>query len=273
MQLEKITKMARDIRKDIVEMTYHAGASGAHIGGALSSADVLAVLYGSVMKVAPDRATDPNRDRFILSKGHSSVGLYAALHRAGFLTEEELNTFEKNGSFLPAHSVMKIEKGIELSSGSLGIGLSFGIGEALHAKRKGLDYKVYVLLGNGECNEGCVWEAVTLAVQLKLDNLYLIIDDNKQQLDGESERILRITSLPDVLSQFGFETYRVNGHHIHELLEKFEQAGKKEAPIAIVMETVKGKGVSFMEQNPVWHHNRISQEEYEKAKKEIEAND
>lgn len=272
-QLKKLIQLAHAIRKDIIEMTYQAGPSGAHIGGALSSADVLAVLYGAVLHISPDKTMDEKRDRFILSKGHSSVGLYAALHQTGFLTDEELHTFEKDGSFLPAHSVINVEKGIELSSGSLGVGLSFGIGEALCAKKKGLDYNVYVLMGNGECNEGCVWEAVMLAVQLKLNNLYMIIDDNKQQLDGASEAILRVASLPDVLQQFGFETYRVNGHDLSKLLEVFEQAGKKERPVAIILDTIKGKGISFMEQNPIWHHNRISKEEYEMARKELEIDD
>ncbi len=273
MQLENLTRMACNIRKDIIEMAYRAGAAGAHIGGALSSADVLAVLYGSVLNITLDKITDLNRDRFILSKGHSSIGLYAALHCAGFLTDEDIATFEKDGSILPAHSVIKLEKGIELSSGSLGIGLSFGIGEALFAKRKGLDYKVYVLMGNGECNEGCVWEAVSLAVQLKLDNLYMIIDDNKQQLDGISKSILHVESFSEILNQFGFETYKVNGNKICDLLSIFEKSGSKGVPIAIVMDTIKGKGVSFMENNPIWHHNLISREEYENAIKEIELND
>lgn len=265
--------MAEAIRRDIVEMTYHAGPSGSHIGGALSCADVLAVLYGSVMNIHPETADAPGRDRFILSKGHSSVGWYAALHQSGFLTDEDMASFECNGGFLPAHSVMNIGKGIELSSGSLGIGLSFGIGEALNARRRGLDYKVYVLMGNGECNEGCVWEAVMLAAKLKLDNLFMIVDDNKQQLDGASERMPGASDLAGTLEKFGFEAYRVDGNSVQELLEVFGRSGRKNAPVAVVMDTVKGKGISFMENDARWHHSRITQEEYEQAVKEIEADD
>lgn len=270
-KVEQAGRMARAIRKDILTMTYDAGAAGAHVGGALSCADALAVLYGGAMQVSPERAEHPCRDRFILSKGHSSVGWYAALHQRGFLTEEEIQSFEKNGDFLPAHSVINLKKGIELSSGSLGLGLSFGIGEALNAKRKGLSYKVYVLMGNGECNEGCVWEAVMLAAKLGLDNLFMIVDDNKQQLDGESEEILGIKDLEKKLGKFGFESYRVNGRCVRDLVEIFEKAGGRGMPVAVVMDTIKGKGVSFMENNPAWHHNHLTEQEYEQAIREVEA--
>lgn len=272
-KIKKLEKLAQSIRKDIVEMTYHAGAAGSHIGGALSCSDVLAVLYGEILNCTKENAMAAERDRFILSKGHSSIALYAALHQSGFLTDNEITTFEANGGFLPAHSVMNIEKGIELSSGSLGLGLSFGIGEAVSAKKKHLGYKVFVLMGNGECNEGSVWEAVTLASHLHLDNLYMIIDDNKQQLDGMSEHVLSLDNLSNVLEMLGFESYKVNGHCTEDLLQVFEKSGKQNKPVAIVMETVKGKGISFMENNPEWHHNKLSRERYESSMKEIEKND
>ena len=262
--------MARKIRKTTIEMAYHAGAAGVHVGGVFSCAELLAVMYGKILNIHPSNPTDPNRDRFILSKGHSYAGLYAALYHAGFLSEEELATFENDGGMFPAHSVKNIEKGIELSSGSLGLGFSFGIGEAISGRKKGLDYHVYVLLGNGECNEGSVWEAAMLAVHQKLDHLYMIIDDNHQQLDGDSEQILQIKNLPSVLREMGFETYLVNGHNIPQLLEVFEHSGGKGKPVAIVMDTVKGKGISFMENNPKWHHARMQHDEYEQAIKEID---
>lgn len=273
MLYKQVEKFAQAMRQDMVEMTYRAGAAGAHIGGALSSADVLAVLYGAVLQQSPTDPLNPNRDRFLLSKGHSAIALYAALHQAGFLTEEERNHFGEDGSFLPAHTVLNLEKGIELSSGSLGMGLSFGIGEALYGKKKGLTYKVYVLVGNGECNEGSIWEAISLAAQLKLDHLYLIIDENHQQLDGESKEILEISSFPAILESFGFEVYEREGHAIKELLEVFGQAGKKGKPVAILLHTKKGKGISFMENQPMWHHNRLTKETYEQARRELEEND
>lgn len=269
-KVQQLEGMARNIRKGIIEMTYCAGAAGAHAGGALSSAEVLAVLYGQVMNISSEKPLDAVRDRFILSKGHSAVGHYAALYEVGFLTKEDIKTFEKNGGMFPAHSVKNEEKGIELSSGSLGIGLSFGIGEALAARKKGLNYKVYVLMGNGECNEGCVWEAIMLASQLKLDNLVVIVDDNKQQLDGNSEHIVRVPNLASTLEGFGFESFLVDGHDIESMVTTFAQAGRKKKPVAIVLDTVKGKGVSFMEGNPTWHHSRLQQDEYDMALKEIE---
>ncbi|MCI8455405.1 MAG: transketolase [Lachnospiraceae bacterium] len=269
----KLQAMAKKIRETIIEMTYHAGTAGAHVGGALSCADLLAVLYGDVMKIDAQNPFLENRDRFILSKGHSSVGHYAALYAAGFLSAEDIQSFESNGGAFPAHSVKNVEHGIELSSGSLGLGLSFGIGEALAARKKGLDYKVYVLLGNGECNEGSVWEAVMLAAQLKLENLYMIIDDNGQQLDGISESILRIPNLYETLQSMGFETNSVDGHSIGNLLHAFTSSGKQNKPVAIIMNTIKGKGVSFMENNPMWHHARLQTEEYERAMEEIGRDD
>lgn len=269
----ELQAMARKIRKTILEMTYHAGAAGAHVGGALSCADLLAVLYGEVMRIDAKNPSAEHRDRFILSKGHSSVGHYAALYAAGFLDDEDIQAFESNGGAFPAHSVKNVDRGIELSSGSLGLGLSFGIGSALAARKKGLDYKVYVLLGNGECNEGSVWEAVMLASQLKLSQLYMIIDDNKQQLDGMSETILRMPDLCGTLRSIGFEACSVNGHSIGELLHTFTESGKQDKPVAIVMNTMKGKGVSFMENNPMWHHAHLKKEEYEQAMEEIGKDD
>ncbi|MCI8756822.1 MAG: transketolase [Oscillospiraceae bacterium] len=271
-KIQRLRILSNKIRKDILELTFHAGKNGAHIGGAFSSAEILAVLYGEILKVSPELPYGPERDRFILSKGHTAVGLYAALFEKGFLTQSDFESFEKNGGILPAHCVENQEKGIELSSGSLGMGLSFGVGCALSGKRTQASYRVFVLMGNGECNEGCVWESVMLAAQQGLDHLVAIIDCNKMQLDGNSQQIIDLFNLDQIFLSFGWNMFRLNGNKVEELLNVLENIPKNGKPTVLIADTVKGKGCSFMEGIAEFHHAVITQEQYDLAIKELENN-
>ena len=223
-------ELAKNIRKNILFAAYNAGASSAHVGGALSVADIFAVLFGELVKINPKDPLDKNRDRVILSKGHACLALYASLLEKGFLKKEELETFEKSGSFLLGHPVINKKKGIEFSTGSLGMGLSLGIGVAISAIKKNLDYKTYVIVGDGECNEGSVWEAALLANHLKLKNLTVIIDKNNFQQTGKNEEILDLGNLTEKWKSFGWETYECDGHdveHRYKILKKNENKKPK----------------------------------------------
>lgn len=268
--LRRLEKMANAIRRDVLEMTLCAGKEGGHIGGAFSCAEILSVLYGAVMNVTPQNVDAPERDRFILSKGHSAIALYAALHENGFLTKDELDTFEKNESLLQMHCVKSPAYGIEISSGSLGVGLSVGIGMALAARQRELSHRVFVLLGNGECNEGCVWEAAMLAGQLGLSNLIAVVDDNKMQLDGNSDDIIKLNRMDKMFSALGWDAVRVDGHNVSELIQAFEGSNQRKRPFVVIADTVKGKGCSLTEGNPEFHHATISQEQYDAAIRELQ---
>lgn len=269
-ELQRLRELAHAIRSDVLDMTYRAGANGGHLGGALSCADILAVLYGQVMHIVPAQADAPERDRFFLSKGHVALAHYAALAEAGFLPKEELLTFEQSGSDLPTHEVRNLGKGIEISSGSLGYGLSLGIGSALYAKRHGFDRHVYVLLGDGECNEGSVWEAAMAAARLQLDNLTAIVDINGQSLDGFTADIMPVQDHAKVWSGFGWETATVDGHDLAQLAEAL--ASRAEAkPVVVLAKTVKGYGLPSIAGKTGWHHARLSEEQYQALKQELEA--
>ena len=200
---ESIQELAWKIRNNVLDMTFHAGVEGGHIGGAFSSAEILAVLYGSEMNIDPKDPTDPNRDRFILSKGHISLAHYAILKECAFVSQDDLNAFENNGSSYSTHELESLEHGIEVTSGSLGYGLSIGVGIALSAKRNNQSYRTFVLLGDGECNEGSVWEAAMAAAKYKLDNLIAIVDKNGLQLDGYTSVVMPIQSIEQVFKGFG----------------------------------------------------------------------
>lgn len=267
-EVERLEHTAQTIRRDVLEMTLNAGKQGGHIGGAFSCAEILAVLYGSVMNIKPGMTENPERDRFILSKGHSAIALYAALYENGFLTREDLDSFEKDECALQTHCVKNPACGIEISSGSLGVGLSVGTGIALDLRKKRLTSRVFVLLGNGECNEGCVWEAAMLAGQLGLENMVAVVDDNKMQLDGASKDIIGLNDLKGAFSAFGWNAVRVDGHNIQDLIQAFERTSA-DRPLAVIADTVKGKGCSFMEGDPAFHHAVLSQEQYEIAMGEL----
>ncbi|HBI61184.1 MAG TPA: transketolase [Lachnospiraceae bacterium] len=257
-----------NVKKRMLWMANKCG-SNTHIGGAFSMADILTVLYKSVLNYDFSNTEWEGRDRFILSKGHCVVALYAVLAECGILSEEELMTFQKNGSELCAHPVMNLPKGIESSNGSLGQGISMAAGIAKSAKLLAKEYKVYTLIGNGESNEGSVWETAMLAAHWGLDNFTVILDNNSMQSDGDSKDILDMEDIAEKWRCFGFTVYQIDGHNIAEILKAFESPfhGK---PKIIIADTIKGHGISFMENNNAWHHNRLTGRYYELACQELE---
>ena len=258
----KVEDLAKAIRRNVLDMALASGVNGGHIGGAFSCADILALLYGEVMNVFPDNPQSPTRDRFLLSKGHVALAHYAVLAECGFISREEMMTFQTSGSDFPTHEVLNLEKGVEISSGSLGYGLSIGVGCALAAKRKEEKHRVYVLMGDGECNEGSVWEAAMSAAKYKLDNLTAIVDVNDQQLDGYSKDVMPIHNIADVFRGFGFHVEEVDGNDIEQLRKAFNSSVQAK-PTAIIAHTVKGKGVKAIEGKLGWHHASLSQEQYD----------
>ncbi len=254
---------AKNIRKNIIEAGFKS--KSAHYGGSLSCVELLTYVF-SIFK----KENLENRDRLILSKGHCALGLYAVLAEFNYITKEELLTFNTNGSDFPSHCVKNLEKNIELSSGSLGMGLGYAIGQAVALRKKRLDNKIYVLSGNGEANEGSFWEAVMFIGANKLNNIILIIDNNKMQLDGFSKDILDIKDWKNKFSSFGFEAIEIDGHNFEEIKNAINASTKVNKPLAIIANTTKGRGVSFMENNPNWHHSSITEEEYNHALKELE---
>lgn len=262
-----LMQSAMNVRMRVLDMAYQCGKP-AHIGGALSMVEILIALYKNVMKYNVNDMKWSMRDRFILSKGHCALGLYAVLEECGIINEEIGKTYLVNGSPLGAHPVMNIPLGIESSTGSLGQGISMAVGSALAAKIKGNAYSVYSLIGNGESNEGSVWEAAMFAAQHKLDNLTILLDNNKLQSDGESENILDGSMLKERWESFGFFVLHIDGHDMNSILTSFDKR-EESKPKIIIANTVKGKGVSFMENNNAWHHNRLTEESYKKAVQEI----
>lgn len=265
----KLKKIANDIRIGIVEAV-HSAKSG-HPGGALSSADILTCLYFSELRIDPKSPKMPERDRFVLSKGHSCPGLYSALAHRGFFSTDELVGFRHLGSFLQGHPDMKNIDGVDMSAGSLGQGFSSACGMALAGKMDNKDYRVYTLIGDGESQEGQVWEAVMFASHYKLDNLCLIIDNNGLQIDGKVEEVMNNMPYEPKLEAFGWNVISIDGHNIEQILSAFEQAKSvKGKPTAIVAKTIKGKGVSFMENNVGWHGKAPNDDEYAQAIQDLE---
>ena len=266
---DRCQNAALQMRKDSLRMSLAAGDSGAHYGGGLSMIEIMDVLYLAIMKVDVDNPSDDTRDRFILSKGHGVLALYAALKQVGFVTDDDLNTFKTNNTFLYGHPSMNIPKGIEFSSGSLGQGLSLGVGSCLALQRKSnRTSRVYVLLGDGECNEGSVWEAAASAAHYNLGQLIAIIDKNGLQYDGETKNVLSMDNLEEKWSSFGWDTLVIDGHSVEELYDAFTKEHDK--PLAIIANTVKGKGISFMENSSLWHHSKLSPKQHGDAVKELE---
>jgi len=236
--IKHIEQMAARMRKKALALAFSAGSNGAHVGSGLSIIEIMAVLYGGVMKIDPKNPRWEERDRFILSKGHGTLGYYTALEEAGFISSDELLTFEKNGGFLPGQPVMNLDKGIEFSSGSLGHGLSLGVGVALAGKKRGQDYKVYVLMGDGECNEGSVWEAAMAAKHYKLSNLIAIIDANDMQSDGARCDIMA-ADYERIWKGFGWEVVTTDGHDVSRLYETLQTGTRTDMPRAIIARTIK----------------------------------
>lgn len=264
---KELEKLALSVRKRIIKMAYECDRN-VHLGGALSMTDILAVLYGNVLR----NIGGPYelRDKFILSKGHGALALFATLGEKGIISEERLRSYLTDGSSLCAHPVMEPEIGIESSNGSLGQGISIAVGMALSAKRKKKGYQVYTIIGNGESDEGLVWEALASASQFCLDNFTVILDDNKFQNDGASQEIMYYPNYKERLQAFGFDVLEIDGHNIPEINQAFRVSHIQGRPKAIVANTVKGFGISFMENDNRWHHNRLTQKYYEQAIAELE---
>jgi transketolase len=263
MELSEIQAMAKTMRKKILDISYACNLS-THLGGGLSMVDLMATLYGRVLRFDPYNPHWEERDRFILSKGHGVLGYFSALLVSGVIDEATYRTFQTNESDLIAHPV-----GIESSNGSLGQGLSMGVGIALACKKKQNDINVYVYMGDGECNEGSVWEAVMSAAQLKLDNLTAVVDYNKLQSDGDARQIIDLGDLAKRFESFGWEVHEIDGHDITQIINAFETTTQTRLPKVLVAHTVKGKGISFMENNNEWHHNRLTNANYELALGEL----
>jgi transketolase len=261
--------LTRRIRRHIVRMVY--GAKSGHIGGSMSSAEILAVLYGRILKHDPERPHWPERDRFIMSKGHCTPLQYAVLAEFGYLPVEELDTFRRKGSRLQGHSVLGKPPGVENSAGSLGMGLSFGLGIRLGMRLQEMDSHVYVLMGDGEQNEGQVWEAAMAAAHHNVDRLVALIDRNGIQNDDFSDNQMRLGALDEKYRSFGWAVRSgVDGHDVEAVEEALAWARDvRGQPACVIFETVKGKGVSFMEHNPGFHGAPPSDDQFEQAMQEL----
>ncbi|HEO70123.1 MAG TPA: transketolase [Candidatus Hydrogenedentes bacterium] len=262
--VKELEAIARELRVNIVDMIYTAGSG--HAGGSLSICEILSVLYYAELNVDPANPRDPERDRCILSKGHGAPALYAVLARKGFFPSQYLDTLRQIGSKLQGHPDMNKVPGVDISSGSLGMGISFGIGTALGARLNNLPYRTYVITGCGELDEGQNWEGLMCAAKYGLDNLVALVDYNRVQLDGTNEEIMPLAALDRKLAAFNWHVIACDGHSIPDLMRALEEArGVRGRPSVIIANTVKGKGVSFMEHRHEWHGKEISDEDYEKA--------
>ena len=260
--------IARKLRRHIITMTGKAGSG--HPGGSLSAVEIVTALYFRILRHNPQDPLWPDRDRFILSKGHAAPLLYAALAESGYFPVKQLSTLRQIDSCLQGHTDCRRTTGVEMSAGSLGQGLSFSIGVALAGRLNKQSYKVFVLLGDGECDEGQVWEAAMAAAHFKLDNLIAIVDNNGIQLDGWNREIMNLEPFALKWQGFGWHVTEVDGHDLNQIIEALEQAKLvKGQPTVIIAHTIKGKGVSFMENNPEFHGKAPTPAEMEKALQEL----
>ena len=267
--IEALEKIAKEVRRGIIEEVYNAGSG--HPGGALSCADILTVLYFNQMNVDEKKPNDPNRDRLVLSKGHASPALYSVLARKGYFNKELLQTFRKIGSNLQGHPDMNKVPGVDMTTGSLGQGISSAVGMAIASKMDKAGCKVFCILGDGEIEEGQVWEACNIASKYELDNLCVIVDNNNLQIDGEIEKVGGMNNITEKFLSFGFNVLNINGHDISSIIDAVTTAKQtKGKPTAIIAKTIKGKGVSFMENKAEWHGKAPKEDEYKIAMKELE---
>lgn len=269
MEVLELKKQANEIRKGIVTAV-HSAKSG-HPGGSLSAADIMTYLYFEEMNIDPKNAKMDNRDRFVLSKGHVAPALYSTLAHRGYFPVEDLTTLRKVGSYLQGHPDMKGTPGVDMSSGSLGQGISVAAGMALSAKLSGDDYRVYTLLGDGEIQEGQVWEAAMFAGFRKLDNLVVIVDNNNLQIDGKVDEVCSPYPIDEKFKAFNFHVINIDAHDFEQIKAAFDEARNvKGMPTAIIAKSVKGKGVSFMENQAKWHGSAPNDEQYTQAIEELE---
>ena len=265
----KLMKTANEVRKDIITAVHSAKAG--HPGGSLSAADIFTYLYFEELNIDPQDPKKADRDRFVLSKGHTAPGLYAALAERGFFPKEDLTTLRHTGSYLQGHPDMKSIPGVDMSSGSLGQGVSAAVGMAIAAQISGADYRVYTLLGDGEIQEGQVWEAAMLAGHRKLDNLVVIVDNNNLQIDGAIDEVNSPYPIDKKFEAFNFHVINIDGNDFDQIGAAFKEARTvKGCPTAIIAKTVKGKGVSFMENQAGWHGTAPNDEEYKIAMADLE---
>ncbi len=265
----ELKKQALEIRKGIVTSVHSAKAG--HPGGSLSATEIFTYLYFAEMNINPENPDDMNRDRFVLSKGHTAPGLYSTLANRGFFPIEDLKTLRKTGSYLQGHPDMKHIPGVDMSSGSLGQGLSCAVGMALSAKLNNNDFRTYCLCGDGEIQEGQIWEAAMFAGFKNLDNLCVIVDNNNLQIDGTIDEVCSPYPIDKKFESFNFHVINVNGNDFDELKKAFDEAKSiKNKPTAIIAKTLKGKGISFMEDKAAWHGKAPNDEEFALAMNELE---
>ena len=266
--IQDYRQISKEIRKKILKMMFEA--QGTHIGSCLSCVEILTVLYFKILRISPKKPWAEDRDRFILSKGHAAAALYATLAQRGFAPEKILDSYCKDGGKLPGHSTRGCMPGVEVSTGSLGHGLPMGAGMALAGKRDGKNYRVFILMSDGECDEGSNWEAALFASHHKLDNLTAIIDDNKLQAFGRTNEVLNLEPLAKKWEAFGWQVKEIDGHNFSQIEKVFSKIPfKKNKPSLVIAHTVKGKGVSFMENKLEWHYKNLTEELYKSALKEL----
>lgn len=269
-QINRCEKISKRIRRQIIDMTYATGNTGAHLGGSLSIVELLTGLYMGDIRFSSKDPCWEGRDRVILSKGHAALALYPTLAEAGIIDESELESFKKDGSKLGGHPSLNGLSGIEFASGSLGQGLSLGVGTCLALKRKNnTESRTFVFLGDGECDEGSIWEAAASASHYNLSNLVAIIDINAIQYDGYTTEVMDMSPFEKKWGDFGWDVISIDGHNIEEILDAY--AHKSDKPVAILAHTIKGKGISFMENNWKYHNASLSKALYEQAVEELEA--
>ena len=267
-EISTLKNTAKTIREDILKMT--TAACSGHPGGSLSATDIITALYFYKLKHNPKKPDWPDRDRFVLSKGHAAPALYAALARSGYFPVSELQTLRKLDSNLQGHPEKEFCPGVEASTGPLGQGLSYANGIALAGRIDKKNYNVYVLMGDGEIQEGQIWEAAMSSTHFKLDNLIGILDNNGLQIDGSNDDIMRIKPVKDKWEAFGWHVIEIDGHDMKEIINALDNADKVKGPVLILAHTVKGKGVSFMENQVGWHGKAASEEELKEALKELQ---
>lgn len=260
---DRLKAMAIRMRKMALDMALSAGSKGSHIGGGFSCMELMAVMYGEVLNVNPDNPRDIGRDRLLISKNHCTLAHFPALVEKGYISESDLVTYTQNGSKLIGYPYNP-EIGLEYSGGSLGMAISVGVGQAIAMKRKGIGNRIYVLMGDGELNEGSIWEAFMSAAHFNLGNLIVLIDRNHLCYDGKTEEVMKLGNLAEKMHSFGFNVIECNGHDIPDLLKAFEKV-TDDMPNVIICDTVKGKGLSFAENNPEWHQKAITQSQYDQA--------
>lgn len=268
MEIKELENKSKEIRKSIIEQVYKAQSG--HPGGSLSIADIMTVLYFNELNIDEKNPSWEERDRLVLSKGHCSPALYAALAERGYFEKEYLKSFRHIESNLQGHPDMKKVPGVDMTSGSLGQGLSVANGMAISAKLDGKNYRVYCILGDGEIEEGQIWEAAMTSNKYKLDNLCVIVDNNNLQIDGTIEEVMSSYPIDEKFKSFGFNVIKIDGHNIEEILGAFKQAKEvKGQPTCIIAKTTKGKGIAFMENQAGWHGKAPNEEQYEQAMREL----